>query len=104
MPRVTRHTERVLAFLLSDAATPRYAREIAEAVGVPRRTLYPILSRLENAGWLRSELEQIDPVVEGRAARRYVTLTSEGLHVAREALQESSVHLRPFAEPEWGKA
>ncbi|MFJ5613569.1 PadR family transcriptional regulator [Streptomyces sp. NPDC093221] len=41
-------------------------------------SLCPALARLERAGWIIGEAEDIDPKIEGRPARRYYTMTAEG--------------------------
>jgi DNA-binding PadR family transcriptional regulator len=83
MPRLTLQTQAILAVLLSDAAQPHYGLEMAQAAGLASGTIYPILVRLERAGWVQSTLEDIDPKLAGRRARRYYTLTAEGEQVAR---------------------
>ena len=47
-------------------------------------TLYPILLRLESAGWFVSRWEAIDPVSAGRPRRRLYRLTPSGLARASE--------------------
>jgi DNA-binding PadR family transcriptional regulator len=49
---------------------------------MPLGAIYPILMRLERAAWIKSEVEDIDPEVEGRRPRRYYTLTAEGQQAA----------------------
>lgn len=51
-------------------------------------TLYPILLRLEAAGWLRSEWELGDPATLGRPRRRYYMLTGEGAKSAAAVARE----------------
>src|SRR2546422_38558 len=105
MPQMTRNTERVLAEFLRDPTKPRYGLEISKGGGLSRRTIYPILARLEAAGWIASEWEQIDPSVERRPARRYYKLTAEGERVAHAAVYETQAHLRGLRpiRPDWGK-
>lgn len=79
--QVTRQTQAVLAALFEDATSPHYGLELAKAAGLPSGTIYPILARLEKAGWVESEIEQIDPKAAGRRARRYYKLTAEGEHL-----------------------
>src|SRR4029450_2538403 len=51
---------------------------------------------LEGVGWLTSRWEDVDPRVEGRPARRYYQLTSDGLEPARAALSRAySATARP---------
>jgi PadR family transcriptional regulator PadR len=84
-PRITAQLQRVLLLFLQDPSRRYYGLEIAREANLQRGTLYPMLVRLEERGWLTSEWENIDPVVEGRRPRRYYTLTDEGL---RQALRE----------------
>jgi DNA-binding PadR family transcriptional regulator len=100
-PEITRNTERVLAFLLRDPKRPTYGLELSKEAGVAIRSLYPLLQRLEAAGWLESEWEAIDPAVEGRPQRRYYSLTPEGLQGAREVVEEAGAHLRGL-RLDWG--
>lgn len=84
-PRMTGPLQRVLLLLLQDPSRQYYGLEIAREADLQRGTLYPMLARLEERGWLTSEWEVIDPVAEGRRPRRYYTLTDEGLHQAEQA-------------------
>jgi DNA-binding PadR family transcriptional regulator len=95
MPRLTWQTQAILAALLQDAATPHYGLEMAKAAGLPSGTIYPILARLERAGWIESEVEAIDPRVAGRRARRYYTLTAEGERAARAEIATTLDRLKP---------
>jgi DNA-binding PadR family transcriptional regulator len=91
--------------LLRDPEQPRYGVEIAEDGGLPSGSIYPVLIRLEEAGWLESEWERMDDVVERRPPRRYYRLTAEGQKVAREAVLDTRSRLRGLgARPECGNA
>jgi PadR family transcriptional regulator PadR len=72
--RITAAVAVVLRAFLDDVQAPRYGIELMKITGLPSGTLYPTLARLERAGWLLSELEDIDPKVEKRPPRRYVRL------------------------------
>lgn len=85
-PRMTIPTQRVLHALLEDAGAERYGLEIADLAGLATGTVHPILARLEAVGWLESRWEDADPRAEGRAARRYYRLTTDGAESARGAL------------------
>lgn len=62
-------------------------------------TVYPLLARLEKAGWLESRWEEIDPAEAGRPRRRLYRLTGEGELVATRSLAEIGVLAsRPPAE------
>jgi DNA-binding PadR family transcriptional regulator len=84
-PRITASVLKVLAALLAAPADERYGLQLMQDTGLPSGTLYPILVRLERAGWVESQWEQIDPAAEGRPNRRYYRLTADGaLHARRE--------------------
>ncbi|BBH69417.1 transcriptional regulator [Actinoplanes sp. OR16] len=84
--RVTAAVSKVLAALLEDPGAYRYGLDLMRASGHPSGTLYPILLRLQKAGWVETQWEEIDPVVAGRPARRYYKLTPDGLAAARTEL------------------
>jgi PadR family transcriptional regulator, regulatory protein PadR len=77
---------KVLRVFLEDPSTPCYGLQLMKATGLPSGSLYPVLARLERAGWVRSRRERIDPAVEGRPPRRYYQLTPDGLASARTEL------------------
>ncbi|MFF9157517.1 PadR family transcriptional regulator [Streptomyces sp. NPDC014846] len=84
---MTLQTQLVLQALLENPATQRYGLELCELAGLPSGTIYPILARLEEHGWLRSSWE--DPAVHeeaGRPRRRFYRITEEGAEWARLAL------------------
>lgn len=80
--RVTAAVSKVLAALLEDPEADRYGLDLMRASGHPSGTLYPILLRLQNAGWVEARWEEIDPVAAGRPARRYYRLTPDGRSLA----------------------
>jgi PadR family transcriptional regulator PadR len=96
MPQMTAQTQAVLATLLRDPTVPLYGLEISRAIGSPGGTIYPLLARLEVAGWVESYWEKIDPVLERRRPRRYYRLTASGERAAREVLARTAERLAPF--------
>lgn len=86
--RVTVAVATVLAALLEEPDSDRYGLDLMAATGLPSGTMYPILRRLQDAGWVTADWERIDPVVAGRPARRYYRLTPDGVQRARAALAE----------------
>jgi DNA-binding PadR family transcriptional regulator len=84
--RITAAVARVLAALLDDPSADRYGLDLIRATGLPSGTLYPILVRLQRAEWLTAHWEEIDPVAEGRPARRYYRMTPDGVAAARTEL------------------
>jgi DNA-binding PadR family transcriptional regulator len=87
---------KVVAALLADPAAERYGLQLMQATGLPSGTLYPILVRLERAGWVESRWEQHDPSAEGRPNRRYYRLTAGG---AVEARREVTAMRQQMAVP-----
>lgn len=94
-PRMTLQTLAVLQAMLETPAEPRYGLEIADAVRFPTGTIYPILARLEQAGWVESEWENVSPAVAGRPRRRLYTLTGSGAVAARRALADGRRLIAP---------
>ncbi|WP_369031564.1 MULTISPECIES: PadR family transcriptional regulator [Streptomyces] len=86
-PRMTLQTQLVLRALLEDPAEQRYGLELCGVAGLPSGTIYPILARLEQVGWVDSVWE--DPAVHetaGRPRRRFYRITQDGAEQARDAL------------------
>jgi PadR family transcriptional regulator, regulatory protein PadR len=89
-PRMTLQTQLVLRALLEEPTRERYGLELCEVVGLPSGTVYPILSRLKQAGWVDSAWEDAARhVAERRPRRRYYKLTPDGAEQARYALAAS---------------
>ena len=82
-PRMTTSVLKVVAALLAETGAERYGLQLMQDTGLPSGTLYPILVRLERAGWVASRWEEVDPVAEGRPTRRYYRLPGEGAAEAR---------------------
>ncbi len=94
-PRMTLHSLRVLKVFANAPLEEHYGLELCRAAELPGGTIYPILARFEQAGWLTSTWEQIDPVAAGRRPRRLYRLTSSGAEQARQALSEAQQTLFP---------
>jgi PadR family transcriptional regulator PadR len=88
-PRMTLQTLAVLNVLLEDPATRRYGLEISKGAGLATGSIYPILARLEQAGWLTSHWEDIQPTVAGRPRRRLYQLTATGEQNAYRAIRRA---------------
>ena len=79
----------VLAVLMDAPADEHYGLDVAHRTGLKSGSLYPILNRLEDHGWLTSRWEDIEPGEEGRPRRRYYRLTGGGIDLARQVLTAS---------------
>jgi PadR family transcriptional regulator, regulatory protein PadR len=93
--------------MLDNPTADHYGFALAEATSFPSGTIYPVLARLETAGWLTSFWEQEDPAELERPRRRMYRLTGAGAHAAREALtttQRLLGALPPAAQPQAGTA
>jgi PadR family transcriptional regulator, regulatory protein PadR len=96
-PRMTTHTQTVLRALLgrgTDAAQRStvladgiYGLDLVRTTGLPNGTLFPVLERLVQCGWVERYWEQ-DAAAEahGRPRRRYYRITHSGAQLAAEAL------------------
>jgi PadR family transcriptional regulator, regulatory protein PadR len=82
--RMSLQTLRVLEFFLENPTDSLSGAEVHQRCGIASGTLYPILLRLESAGWFVSQWESIDPSIAGRPRRRLYRLTSTGLKRASE--------------------
>jgi PadR family transcriptional regulator, regulatory protein PadR len=94
---ITPKMAKVLKVFLEDPAQPRYGFEIMRLTGLASGSLYPMLARLEEAGWLTKGKEHIDPRAEGRPARLNYTITGAAVTAARLQLAALSDQYRPPA-------
>ena len=85
----------VIKVFLEDPEQPRYGFELMRRTGQPSGTLYPILAKLEQAGWLIGGKEDIDPHAEGRPPRRNYLIVGAAIAVARTQLAALSEQYRP---------
>lgn len=95
-PRITTQTLKVLAALMSDRQQEISGAEIARSTKLASGTLYPILLRLEEAGWLKSRWEVEDPHELGRPRRRLYEVTGLGTNKARSAFREIAAPIKEF--------
>jgi PadR family transcriptional regulator, regulatory protein PadR len=93
-PRLSTHVLKVLGALLSRPGDELSGAEIAKRTKIASGTLYPILFRLEGAGWLNSRWEIEHPVSLGRPRRRFYKITAKGAMNAQDVVKE----LTPKAE------
>jgi len=82
--RISLQTLRVLEAFLESPTDQLAGADVQKRSGLASGTLYPILLRLEAAGWFVSRWESIDPSSAGRPRRRFYRLTASGLARASE--------------------
>jgi DNA-binding PadR family transcriptional regulator len=80
-PKLSAPTRLVLAALAAHPGAWRHGYDLSRETGLTSGTLYPLLSRLADYGWLESEWRQ--PVQAGRPPRHAYRLTADGLAFAR---------------------
>jgi PadR family transcriptional regulator, regulatory protein PadR len=76
----------VLSMLL-ESTDARWGLELIKLTGRPSGTVYPLLDRLERAGWVVSSWD--DDVLRPGPRRRMYRLTPEGAEAARDALSRA---------------
>lgn len=82
--RMSLQTLKVLEAFLENPGEQLSGAEVHQRCGLASGTLYPILLRLEAAGWFVSRWESINPSSAGRPRRRLYRLTPTGLRRAGE--------------------
>ena len=101
LARFGRATLDVLEVLLA-SPDPRWGLELIKVTGRPSGTVYPLLDRLEKAGWVTSHWD--DDADRPGPRRRMYQLTADGAAAAREALRAKSRSRSWVAEPGLGAA
>lgn len=97
-PRLSHQTLRVLKVFLDGPQEGLAGSDIWKALGLLTGTVYPILLRLDSAGWLKSDWEKVPASELGRPRKRIYQLTPTGHDKARAALAELE---NPVGSPSW---
>jgi len=84
IPNTSPQTLRVLQLLLEAPRAWHHGYGISQSTGLRSGTLYPILARLAETGWL--ETRWAEPEQPGRPARHTYRLTADGAKSARRHL------------------
>jgi PadR family transcriptional regulator PadR len=100
--RISHQTKRVLQAFLDAPTEETYGFALSQVTGLQAGTLYPVLQRLLNEGWLSERWEEINESVEGRRRRRYYRLTGLGESRARALVEEETAGLRQLM-PGWAQ-
>jgi PadR family transcriptional regulator PadR len=85
--RMSFDTLRVLEAFLENPSDALSGADVQKRGHMASGTVYPILLRLESAGWFISRWEGIDSSIAGRPRRRFYRLTTNGLRRASEVFQ-----------------
>jgi PadR family transcriptional regulator, regulatory protein PadR len=94
MQRLTRATTRTLLAFLQAPGAWRYGYDLMKAADLSSGTLYPLLARLADDGWLESRWE--GSAHPGKPPRQLYRLTAAGRARARAAVER--------ARPSWLRA
>jgi PadR family transcriptional regulator, regulatory protein PadR len=86
-PNNSRQTRVLLAALLNRSQTWRYGYDLSKETGLRSGTLYPLLMRLSEQGFLESRWQETER--PGLPPRHVYRLTARGLALAHE--QETAV-------------
>lgn len=108
--RMTGPVLKVLAMLVEAYPKQISGSDVFNKTKMFSGTLYPILARLLQAGWVDSEWEDVDPAEAGRPRRRLYRLTNSGLGFAKREI--ASIHAvtsppaqtKPARAQSWGGA
>ncbi len=85
-PRLTLQSMKVLQAFINKHGAQISGADIQLLTGLSSGTLYPILFRFEQAGWLSSRWEQVNPSEVGRPRRRLYRILPTGISKATEVL------------------
>ena len=99
-PNSSKQTRDVVEALLADSGSWRHGYDLARETALKSGTLYPILMRLEQSGWLEARWE--DEPAPGKPRRHLYRLTAtgtaEGERLLREHEKRAPATLRSSAE------
>jgi PadR family transcriptional regulator PadR len=90
--RVSSQTVAVLQALRGCGRTWSYGYDLSKVTGLKSGTLYPILMRLHDEGWLENKWEQSSE--PGRPPRHLYRLTAVGSSAASRAFQTTGSKTR----------
>lgn len=83
---LSRQAQTVLVALLGAGERWSHGYELAREAGIKSGTLYPLLIRLKEQGYLDAEWQQ--PAEPGRPPRHAYRLTAAGVQLARDAVAD----------------
>jgi DNA-binding PadR family transcriptional regulator len=87
MRRLTRTATAALLAFLEAPRSWRYGYDLMKATDLSSGTLYPLLARLAEDGWLESRWEESG--LPGKPPRQLYRLTATGRSQARDALERA---------------
>ncbi|MBK8248825.1 MAG: helix-turn-helix transcriptional regulator [Gemmatimonadetes bacterium] len=97
MQRLTRTATRTLVAFLDAPRSWRHGYDLMKLADVSSGTLYPLLARLTEDGWLESRWEESE--FQGRPPRQLYRLTATGRAEARTALERADANWLRLPNP-----
>jgi len=97
--RITGPVLKLLRVFMVNPTEELAGTAITKQTNLASGTLYPILRRLEDAKWLESRWEDIDPQQAGRPRRRLYSITGVGSRGYQRAVADA---FGPSGVPAWG--
>lgn len=88
-PNISQQTRTALALFLAQPHEWRYGYDISQETGLKSGTLYPLLMRLHDQGYLEAEWRP--SAKAGRPPRHAYRLTASGMQLAREVCPVAAV-------------
>lgn len=91
-------TMQILRLFMAEPGRWHYGYDLTKHLSIPSGTLYPILMRLSDRGYL--ETKWVESEIRGRPPRHMYRLTEDGsvwsaTEMARASVPAASVELRP---------
>jgi PadR family transcriptional regulator PadR len=90
--RSTRPMRALLAAFAGGAAAWRYGYDLSRETGLMSGTLYPLLMRFSDRGWVEARWAEAE--APGRPRRHMYRLTPEGQRIAAESAPAAGSSLR----------
>ena len=97
MQRLTRTATVTLLAFLEAPRSWRYGYDLMKVTDLSSGTLYPLLARLTEDGWLESRWEESEH--PGKPPRQLYRLTATGRECARQALERARAGWLPQPHP-----
>jgi DNA-binding PadR family transcriptional regulator len=94
-PNTSRQTRALLAVLLERAQTWRHGYDLSKETGLKSGTLYPLLMRLGDQGFLEARWQESER--PGLPPRHAYRLTAQGLALAQEQEMDVAIGDRASA-------
>ncbi len=92
----------ILSAFLADSGRDRYGYELMQATGIKSGSLYPVLGRFEELGWIKGRIEESDG---HRPARRVYAFEPSARDEAEQALNRYlETKVAPAERVGWGLA